>query len=64
METPIKYPKKGAGARLRDFYNKLRKPLSPKQRDEWRELLKKKDRASEKAKPKKIAKQNSDLERP
>ena len=64
MDTPLKYPKKGAGNRLRDFYNKLRRPLSPKQKEEWLDILKKNVPESDKAIPKKIAKSNNDMELP
>jgi hypothetical protein len=64
MDTPLKYPNKGAGNRLRDFYNKLRKPLSPKQKEEWQDILKKSVPANDKVIPKKIAKSDSDMELP
>jgi hypothetical protein len=64
MEKPLGVPKKGAGARLREFYKKLReRPLSPSEKAELIETFKKKKQSDEKA-PKKIAKPPRDLELP
>lgn len=59
MESTLKKPKKGAGERLRDFYNKnLRKqPMS----DELKDALKKKEQPVGDSR-KRIA--NSDVELP
>lgn len=59
MSAELKYPKKGAVARLREFYLEIvKKPLTPEQRANLEEVFKKKDQS--KANEKKIAKPNED----
>jgi hypothetical protein len=59
--TSLKKTKPGAVARLRDFYNNLRKqPIPQEWQDELRDTLKRKDVNQEK--PKKIAKPSSDAD--
>jgi len=62
--TKLKAPNYGAVAKMREVYKKLREqPLSPEQKNELREVFKKRDRQIEKT-PKKIAKRNSDMDMP
>ena len=61
MNTELKKPKKGAGERLREFYEKLRKqPMSP----ELKETLQKKDQFTKNDPRKKSAKPDRDIEFP
>jgi sRNA-binding carbon storage regulator CsrA len=65
MKTSLKAPRKGAVARMREIYNKIRnQPVTPEHREELREVFKKKDRAAKSKKPKKIAKPMHDAELP
>lgn len=59
MDSSLKKPKIGAGARLREFYNNLRKrPMSP----ELNETLKKKDIPAKDQEEKKIARSDREAE--
>lgn len=64
MSTPLKQIKKGSVAKFREFYNKVvRKPLSREDREELRDVFKKKDQPeqTETNMPKKIAKSDQDM---
>ncbi len=63
--TKLKSPKPGAVAEMRELYNKLRKqPLTPEQKNDLREVFKKRDRRKDEKKPKKIAKPLRNAELP
>jgi hypothetical protein len=63
MGKPLGVPKKGAVARMREIYNKIRRqPLTPEQREELREVFKKKERLTDSKRPRKIAKPGQDVE--
>jgi hypothetical protein len=60
-----KIPKKGAVARLRElFYERRNQPLSSEEKKRLRETFKKKSPEAVPEKPKKSARQKSDLELP
>lgn len=64
MSETLKYLKKGSVARFREFYNKvIKKPLTPKQREELLEIFQKKEKpeVTKKEKPKMVAKTDRDL---
>ncbi len=64
MSAPLKQIKKGSVAKFREFYNKVvRKPLSPEDREELRDVFRKKNQSeqTETNKPKKIAKSDQDM---
>lgn len=66
MSTELKFPKKGAVARLREFYLEItKKPLTSEQRKNLEDTFKKRNESpdvTENNTPKKIAKSDQDIE--
>jgi len=64
MSSDLKYPQKGAVAKLRDLYSEIikKRPLTPEQRERFIEIFKKKEDAPETTEKKKIAKSHQGAE--